>query len=75
MTARGGTGTTVAPYATADWLLSAAERDNQPRSSMRARWRASLDGQQPGSVHVDGAAYFARLHERCPAWVPVVART
>ena len=54
----------TAPDVTADWLLSAAERDN-PASAIdggRDGGRAWTVGNEV-QVHVDGAAYFTRLFE------------
>jgi phosphatidylserine/phosphatidylglycerophosphate/cardiolipin synthase-like enzyme len=64
VTARGETGTTAAPDIAADWLLSVAERGN-PATAIDA----GRDGGRAWTVgnlvrvHVDGAAYFARLHQ------------
>ncbi len=63
MTALGERGA-AAPDVTAAWLLSAAERGN-PASAIdvgRADGRAWTVGNLV-QVHVDGAAYFARLFE------------
>jgi phosphatidylserine/phosphatidylglycerophosphate/cardiolipin synthase-like enzyme len=64
VTARGELRATAAPDVTADWLLTAAERGN-PATTIDA----GRDGGRAWTVgnlvevHVDGAAYFARLHE------------
>jgi phosphatidylserine/phosphatidylglycerophosphate/cardiolipin synthase-like enzyme len=58
---RGETG--AAPDVVADWLLSAAERGN-PATAIDA-WHDGGRAWTVGNlvqVHVDGAAYFARLH-------------
>jgi phosphatidylserine/phosphatidylglycerophosphate/cardiolipin synthase-like enzyme len=59
-----GTGTVSTPDVAADWLLTAGERGN-PATTIDAdrqdgrAWTVS----NRVSVHVDGAAYFARLHQ------------
>jgi phosphatidylserine/phosphatidylglycerophosphate/cardiolipin synthase-like enzyme len=64
VTARGEPSTTAAPDVTANWLLSSAERGNSATTIDAGRdgGRAWTVGNQV-DVHVDGAAYFARLHE------------
>ena len=64
MTARGELRATAAPDVTADWLLTAAERGN-PATAIDAEHGTGLawTGGNRVTVHVDGAAYFARLHE------------
>ena len=64
MSAGGEPGTIAAPDVTADWLLSSAERGNPATTidAARAGGRAWTIGNHV-TVHVDGAAYFARLHE------------
>jgi hypothetical protein len=64
VSAGGEPGTVAAPDVTADWLLSSAERGNPATTIEAGRQdgRAWTVGNQV-DVHVDGAAYFARLHE------------
>jgi len=64
VTARREPSTTAAPDITGDWLLSSAERGNPATTIDAGRdgGRAWTVGNQV-DVHVDGAAYFARLHE------------
>jgi len=64
VTPTGEPGTTAAPDVTANWLLSSAERGNPATTIDAGRdgGRAWTAGNQV-DVHVDGAAYFARLHE------------
>jgi phosphatidylserine/phosphatidylglycerophosphate/cardiolipin synthase-like enzyme len=64
VTARGEPSTTAAPDVTANWLLSSAERGNPATTIDAGRdgGRAWTVGNQV-DVHVDGAAYFARLHQ------------
>ncbi len=59
----GGAGMVSAPDVATEWLLTADERGNPATEIDAARQdgRAWTDGNQVG-VHVDGAAYFARLH-------------
>src|SRR6266542_819553 len=60
----GGAGTVLGPDVAADWLLTTDERGNPATEIDAARpdGRAWTDGNTVG-VHVDGAAYFARLHQ------------
>jgi phosphatidylserine/phosphatidylglycerophosphate/cardiolipin synthase-like enzyme len=64
VSAGGEPGTIAAPDVTADWLPSSAERGNPATTidAARAGGRAWTIGNHV-TVHVDGAAYFARLHE------------
>jgi phosphatidylserine/phosphatidylglycerophosphate/cardiolipin synthase-like enzyme len=64
VTAPGEPSTTAAPDVTANWLLSSAERGNPATTIDAGRdgGRAWTVGNQV-DVHVDGAAYFARLHD------------
>ncbi len=60
----GGAGMAAVPDVTAAWLLSADERGNPATRIDAARQdrRAWTDGNLV-AAHVDGAAYFARLHQ------------
>jgi hypothetical protein len=63
-TGAGATGTVAEPDVAAAWLLTAEERGN-PATTIDAA-RAGGQAWTVGNlvrVHVDGAAYFARLHE------------
>jgi phosphatidylserine/phosphatidylglycerophosphate/cardiolipin synthase-like enzyme len=64
VTVEGAPDSIAAPDVTADWLLSSAERGN-PATAIDAEHvdaRAWTIGNHV-TVHVDGAAYFARLHQ------------
>jgi phosphatidylserine/phosphatidylglycerophosphate/cardiolipin synthase-like enzyme len=60
----GAVGGTAAPEAAADWLLTAAERGN-PATAIDAEHadRRAWTAGNHVTVHVDGAAYFTRLHQ------------
>jgi phosphatidylserine/phosphatidylglycerophosphate/cardiolipin synthase-like enzyme len=60
----GGIGSSDVPDAAVDWLLTADERGN-PATAIDAKHadRLAWTAGNLVTVHVDGAAYFARLHQ------------
>ena len=58
-----GAGSTVMPNVAAEWLLTAGERGNLATASTPHESGLALTVGNLVRVHVDGAAYFARLHE------------